>query len=202
MTILELKKMMMKAKKEDKTKASALMMLVDNAQKLAKEKGEEVSEKHIIDAAKKLAKMAKESIDAGEFNEEDEKILNLIDKNAIIVINKIDKNVKIDLEKFKNFKVVQISAKEDISPLIKELEKRLDSFSGEDEHILISTRQINAVEKALNAINESKEFLKTEELELFSYQIQDAIRAISEITKPFEYDEMLDKMFGSFCVGK
>ncbi|WP_456488037.1 GatB/YqeY domain-containing protein [Caminibacter pacificus] len=65
MTILELKKMMMKAKKEDKTKANALMMLVDSAQKIAKEKGEEVSEKHIIDAAKKLAKMAKESIEAG-----------------------------------------------------------------------------------------------------------------------------------------
>ena len=30
----------------------------------------------------------------------------------------------------------------------------------------------------------------------------DAIKAMSEITKPFEYDEMLDKMFGSFCVGK
>jgi len=65
MTILELKKMMMKAKKEDKTKANALMMLVDSAQKIAKEKNEEVNEKHIIDAAKKLAKMAKESIDAG-----------------------------------------------------------------------------------------------------------------------------------------
>ncbi len=65
MTILELKKMMMKAKKEDKTKANALMMLVDSAQKIAKEKNEEVSEKHIIDAAKKLAKMAKESIEAG-----------------------------------------------------------------------------------------------------------------------------------------
>ena len=65
MTILELKKMMMKAKKEDKTKANALMMLVDSAQKIAKEKNEEVSEKHIVDAAKKLAKMAKESIDAG-----------------------------------------------------------------------------------------------------------------------------------------
>ncbi|WP_457560023.1 GatB/YqeY domain-containing protein [Caminibacter sp.] len=65
MTILELKKMMMKAKKEDKTKANALMMLVDTAQKLAKEKGEEVNEKHIENAAKKLAKMAKESIDAG-----------------------------------------------------------------------------------------------------------------------------------------
>jgi uncharacterized protein YqeY len=65
MTILELKKMMMKAKKEDKTKANALMMLVDTAQKLAKEKGEEVNEKHIQEAAKKLAKMAKESIEAG-----------------------------------------------------------------------------------------------------------------------------------------
>jgi len=65
MTILELKKMMMKAKKEDKTKANALMMLVDAAQKIAKEKGEEVTEKTIQEAAKKLAKMAKESIDAG-----------------------------------------------------------------------------------------------------------------------------------------
>ena len=65
MTIIELKKMMMKAKREDKTKANALMMLVDSAQKIAKEKNEEVSQKHITEAAKKLAKMAKESIDAG-----------------------------------------------------------------------------------------------------------------------------------------
>ena len=65
MTITELKKMMIKAKKEDKTKANALMMLVDSAQKLAKEKGEAVKETHILQAAKKLAKMAKESIEAG-----------------------------------------------------------------------------------------------------------------------------------------
>jgi len=65
MTIIDLKKMMIKAKKEDKTKANALMMLVDTAQKIAKEKNEEVTEKHIIEAAKKLAKMARESIDAG-----------------------------------------------------------------------------------------------------------------------------------------
>ena len=65
MTITDLKKMMIKAKKEDKTRANALMMLVDSAQKLAKEKGEEVKESHILAAAKKLAKMAKESIEAG-----------------------------------------------------------------------------------------------------------------------------------------
>ena len=65
MTITELKKMMIKAKREDKTKANALMMLVDAAQKAAKEEGEEVKESHILKAAKKLAKMAKESIEAG-----------------------------------------------------------------------------------------------------------------------------------------
>jgi len=65
MTIIELKKMMIKAKKEDKIKANALMMLVDTAQKIAKNKNEEVNEKHIVEAAKKLAKMAKESIEAG-----------------------------------------------------------------------------------------------------------------------------------------
>ncbi len=143
--------------------------------------------------------------DANEFTKEDEEILDIIkntDKDIIIVINKIDKGINIDYKKFNNYPVVKISAKTDITPLVEKLKEILDSYSGEDEHVLISTRQIKAVEKALNAIDESKEFLTTGELELFSYQIQDAIKAISEITKPFEYDEMLDKMFGSFCVGK
>jgi len=65
MTIIELKKMMIKAKKEDKTKANALMMLVDTAQKIAKSNNEEVNEKHITEAAKKLVKIAKESIESG-----------------------------------------------------------------------------------------------------------------------------------------
>jgi tRNA modification GTPase len=143
--------------------------------------------------------------DATEFNDEDAEILNIVkssQRDVISVLNKTDKGVKINTDIFEGLSIVKVSAKSDIQPLIEKLKNLLDSYSGEDEHILISARQINAVEKALNAINESKEFLITGELELFSYQIQDAIKAISEITKPFEYDEMLDKMFGSFCVGK
>ena len=141
--------------------------------------------------------------DASEFNEEDKKILDLIDrkKEVIIVINKIDKGIKIDLDIFKEFRVVKISAKNDILPLIDKLKEILDK-SNEDELILISIRQIEAVKKALEFIKSSEEFLKTEELELFSYHIQDAIKSISEITRPFEYNEMLDIMFSNFCVGK
>lgn len=65
MTIMELKKRMIKAKKEDKDKANAFIMLVDTAQKIAKEKKENVNEKHIEAAAKKLVKMAKESVEFG-----------------------------------------------------------------------------------------------------------------------------------------
>jgi tRNA modification GTPase len=142
---------------------------------------------------------------ANEFSEEDKEIFELIKnsgKQAIIVINKIDLGIKIDLNMFKDFKVVKISAKKDISELVDAIKELLDSNTSENEHILTSIRQIEMIKKALNSINEAESFLDTGELELFSYHIQDAIKAISEITRPFEYDEMLDKMFGSFCVGK
>ena len=143
--------------------------------------------------------------DATSFTKEDEEILNLIkneNKDIIIVINKIDKGVNINLGKFKKFPVVKISAKKDIAPLTKKIEEILDSYNTEDNYVLISSRQVLAVENALKEIKNAKEFLNTGELELFSYNIQNAIREISSITKPFEYDEMLDRMFSSFCVGK
>ena len=190
---------------EDIQIGSHLIRIIDTAGiRAAKDEIEKIG----IERSKKAieeADIVLAVFDANEFNKEDEEILELInnsDKDVIAVINKIDRGINIDLDKFQNFKIVKISAKKDIKPLIESLKELLDSYSGEDEHILISTRQISSVEKALQFINESKEFLTTGELELFSYYIQDAIKAISEITKPFEYDEMLDKMFGSFCVGK
>jgi tRNA modification GTPase len=142
---------------------------------------------------------------ADEFDEEDKKILELIKnsgKQAIIVINKIDLGIKINLDTFKDYKIIKISAKKDINELVEGIKELLDSNATENEHILTSIRQIDMIKKALNSINEAEEFLNTGELELFSYHIQDAIKAISEITRPFEYDEMLEMMFGSFCVGK
>ncbi len=190
---------------EDIQIGSHLIRIIDTAGiRAAKDEIEKIGVQRSKEAVRE-ADIVLAVFDANEFNEEDEEILDLIknsDKDVIVVINKVDKGIKIDLDKFKGFELVKISAKEDIKPLVDKLQNLLDSYTSEDEHVLISTRQIHAVEKALRAINEAGEFLDTGELELFSYQIQDAIRAISEITKPFEYDEMLDMMFGNFCVGK
>jgi tRNA modification GTPase len=68
--------------------------------------------------------------------------------------------------------------------------------------MLISERQISATSQALRSIEESYEFLESEELEIFSFHINAAIRAVASLTRPYELDEMFDKMFGQFCLGK
>ena len=190
---------------EDIQISSHLIRIVDTAG--IREAKDEIEKIGVIKSREAIEKsdIVLGVFDASSFDSEDEEILELIKnqkKDVIIVINKVDKGIKIDLDKFKGFNIVKISAKEDISPLTKKLEELLDNYSSEEDYVLISTRQVNAVERALNEINLSEEFLNTGELELFSYHIQNAIKEISSITKSFEYDEMLEKMFSSFCVGK
>jgi tRNA modification GTPase len=44
--------------------------------------------------------------------------------------------------------------------------------------------------------------IKKGEFEFFAYHINEALKHISNITKPYEYSQMLDVMFGEFCLGK
>ncbi len=68
--------------------------------------------------------------------------------------------------------------------------------------MLVSHRQIEAVLNAKSAILSSKTPLINEELEIFSYHLQDAVKFLSSISKPFNSEEILDKMFSEFCLGK
>ncbi len=168
----------------------------DEIERIGVEKSKEAIEKSDIIIA---------VFDSSFFSHEDEEILKLIKnqkKHVIVVINKIDKGININTDIFKDFDWIKISATKDVTPLIKKIELILDSYSNDNDQILISLRQIQAVENTLKEINFAENILQTGELELFSYHIQNAIKEISKITRPFEYDEMLDQMFGSFCVGK
>jgi tRNA modification GTPase len=140
-----------------------------------------------------------------EFDEEDAEILEIIkntNKDVLVVLNKIDLANKFDKSKLKDFKIIKTSQKQDNFEIEKQLEKILDSYSSTQDNVLISQRQVKAVEDAYNSINEAYELIESAELELFSYNVQEAILAISQITKPYEHDDVLDKMFSSFCVGK
>ena len=135
---------------------------------------------------------------------EDDKILELLNENKnkeiIKVINKSDLENKFDKSRINEF--IQLSTKEDINPLIKNIEMILDSNTHSDEMTLISKRQVISVEETLFHIKKSIQPLDSGELEFFAHHITEALENISNITRPYDNDQMLDVMFGEFCLGK
>jgi tRNA modification GTPase len=137
-------------------------------------------------------------------NEEDKTILSLLEqttqKEKILVLNKCDLANQFDTSVLEDY--IALSTKESITPLLNTLEKILDANTHSDDMTLISKRQIMAVEQTLNHIVQASNPLQTGELEFFAYHINEALENISNITRPYEHNQMLDVMFGEFCLGK
>lgn len=138
---------------------------------------------------------------------EDGVILNLMeahreDRAFIAVLNKSDLPQRFDEGAIQGFGPLKMSCKQDTGLLIASLKKLMDRQNVSDETMLISRRQTDAVAAALRAIEEAYAPLEDQELELFSFHVGEAIHALASITRPFDNEEMLDKMFGSFCLGK
>lgn len=132
---------------------------------------------------------------------EDEQILELaksFDKKIFYVMNKAD--LENNFDKNLNNPII-ISAKTDAKPLLKQLNDYLNS-QDISETMLSSNRQILACEEANEAIKRAFDLLNENQLEIFAYEVKDAIVKIASITKPMENDELLDAMFGEFCLGK
>jgi len=140
------------------------------------------------------------------FNEEDAKIVDILDniedKEIIVAVNKSDLEKVLELNNLEKFSFIELSAKHNFKTLTDKLQEYFDNIGTDEELMLISARQIDAVEKTKQAIIEAKEPLLLGELEFFSYHLQDAITALSSISKPYDSEEVLDKMFGEFCLGK
>ncbi len=141
-----------------------------------------------------------------EFDKEDEKILSMVneleDKQLIVAINKTDLKAKLDRKILATLDPVEVSAKKGFVHLTQKIEALLNAIGEGEELMLISARQIEAVTLAKASIFEAKEPLLNGELEFFSYHLQEAVKAISSISKPYDSEEILDKMFGEFCLGK
>jgi len=139
-------------------------------------------------------------------DEEDEKILSLLenvrDKHIIVALNKSDLSHTFNSSILSCYYPLEVSAKKSFVALTYRLESLLDSIGEGEELMLITTRQIEAVKKAKSAIAEAKKPLIDGELEFFSYHLQVAVKALSSISKPYDNEEILDKMFGEFCLGK
>jgi tRNA modification GTPase len=140
------------------------------------------------------------------YDNQDSKIIEILDasrdKEIIVAINKSDLPAKLDREKLSKYNPIDVSTKHNFKALTDGLKNLFDNIGGDEELMLISNRQIDAVNRTKEAILEAKEPLLNGELEFFSYHLQDAITALSSISKPYDSEEILDKMFGEFCLGK
>ncbi len=138
---------------------------------------------------------------------EDDAILSLMKahrkaRDFIAVLNKTDLEQRFDETLLRDFNPIRMSCKENSSGLIEALKTKMDTKNISEEIMLISHRQTQAVRGALEAIDQAYEPLQDQELELFSFHVGEAIHALASITRPYDNEEMLDKMFGSFCLGK
>jgi tRNA modification GTPase len=135
---------------------------------------------------------------------EDETIISLLEKlpqnQKIMVLNKVDLPCLFETKILGEH--IQLSTKQSIEVLIQKLEQRLNQSVPSDGMTLISKRQISAVQESLEHIIQSQIPLQSGELEFFAHHVTQALQSIGSITKAYENDEMLDAMFGQFCLGK
>lgn len=124
------------------------------------------------------------------------------DENYVLVANKGDRLSSEEKQCFKQKKCLVISAKEsqNIDILIEKIYSYFNGVYAQNSSGLITRQRYkDALQECLDNL---RRFNLHKEIELAAEDIRLACRAIGKITGRVEVDEVLDKIFGSFCIGK
>ena len=152
----------------------------------------------VLDASKELEKEDREVIEKIKENS----------KKAIVLLNKIDLAKKIDLKEFNLENVVEISAKDNIG--IEDMEEKIYSYiisekveDSSEKLVITNIRHKTALEKTKEAIKNIFETIDAGlPMDLISVDLKEALDSLSEITGEISSEDILDHVFGNFCVGK
>ncbi len=149
-----------------------------------------------------------------DLTQEDLQIIELlktyqVNKQIFVLVNKVDLECRFPLEVLEKFNPMKLCLKGDLyakDSLLENFKNQLGSLLDSKEEsqslLLTSEYQFQAVQTCINALRLSIEPLQNMELEIFSFHLNEALKSITSLTKPYEYSEMLDVMFGDFCLGK
>lgn len=131
------------------------------------------------------------------------------DKNTIVLINKSEIGSSVDKKEFKHFtdRVIEFSVKEkkgvaELEDMIKKMFGNGD-ISSSDDALITSIRHKDALVKAQDALKSAIEAIEGGiEANMTFIDIENAISALGEITGQTVAEEIVDRIFHSFCVGK
>jgi tRNA modification GTPase trmE len=146
-----------------------------------------------------------------ELESEDREVIEEIqnhNKKTIVLLNKIDLERKIELKEFNLENILEISAKDNIG--IEDMEERIYSYIVEEnvedsseKLIITNIRHKTALEKTKDAIRNIFETIDAGmPMDLISVDLKEALDSLSEITGEISSEDILDHVFGNFCVGK
>ena len=146
-----------------------------------------------------------------ELENEDIEVINQIKENkkkVIVLLNKIDLNKKINFEGHNLENIVEISAKDNIG--IEDMQEKIYSYIVEEDVensseklIITNIRHKTALEKTKDAIRNIFETIDMGlPMDLISVDLKEALDSLSEITGEISSEDILDHVFGNFCVGK
>lgn len=166
---------------------------------------------------RKAAKIAKESdiviaiFDiTRDFNGEDNEILELVkDRNAIIVLNKIDLEKEKNLDKIKelNKPIIRISTKtrEGIENLYKEISKiyKLNEIATDGSIIISNNRHKKLIKNAMTNLEEAKQtILAKMPIDIISGNLREILEELGKITGDAVTEDVINEIFSKFCLGK
>lgn len=144
-----------------------------------------------------------------KITDEEINLYNSISNKKIIVINKSDiKNECFDLSKLStnNVKIVETSTI--LNTNIDKLKQTIfDEIIGNNivgnSTIITNIRHKNSLEKAENSLKDALKTLNdTQSLELLSIDLANAYSALGEITGETNSENVIDRIFEKFCLGK
>ena len=146
-----------------------------------------------------------------ELESEDIEVINQIKENkkkVIVLLNKIDLNKTINLEGYNLENIVEISARDNIG--IEDMQEKIYSYIVEEDVensseklIITNIRHKTALEKTKDAIRNIFETIDMGlPMDLISVDLKEALDSLSEITGEISSEDILDHVFGNFCVGK
>ena len=138
----------------------------------------------------------------------DNEILKLInDKNSIIILNKIDLgNPIFEINKIDK-PVIKISAKTGygIENLYSEIVRMFEINEVEINNceIITNVRHKNQIRKAVNNIDDAIDSIKNNmPIDIVSINIRDCLSDLGDITGENVTDDIINKIFSKFCLGK